>query len=60
MAAGDWLQPEWRGRPPALHAQRVDQADGHATILLHIDTRTFEADEEEDDLIESYTPRFRR
>ncbi len=60
VSAGDWLQPSWRGRPPALHAQRADQADGHATILLHIDTRTFEADEEEDDLIDSYTPRFWR
>lgn len=57
---GEWLQPNWRGRAPALNAQRVDQAEGHATILLHIDSNTFEADEEEHDLIESYTPRFRR
>lgn len=60
VVAEDWLKPNWHGRPPALNAQQVDQADGHATILLHIDTHTFEVDEEEDNLIESYVPRFRR
>lgn len=58
--ASDWLKATWRGRPPSLFAQQVDQSNGHATVLLHIDTLDFEAAEEEDDLIESYTPRFRR
>lgn len=60
VIASDWLRPTWRGRPPTLLAQQVDQADGHATVLLHVDTPSFESAEEEDDLIASYTPRFWR
>lgn len=32
----------------------------YATVLLHIETHEFEDTAEEDELIASYTPRFRR
>lgn len=60
VTASDWLWPTWTGRPPAILAQQVDQSGGHATVLLHIETHEFEDTAEEDELIASYTPRFRR
>lgn len=60
VTASDWLRPTWRGRAPALLAQQLDQANGHATVLLHLETDGYEDAEEEDDLIASYTPRFGR
>lgn len=60
VAASDWLKPTWRGRPPALFAQYNQQAQGHATVMLYLETATYEDADEENDLIESYTPRFRR
>ncbi|RVQ64636.1 ImmA/IrrE family metallo-endopeptidase [Croceicoccus ponticola] len=60
VPASDWLKPVWGSRPPTLLAHQLDQSNGHGTVLLHIDTHNFEADEEEAELIESYTPRFRR
>lgn len=60
VTASDWLQPTWTGRAPSIFAQQVDQSAGHATVLLHIGTRELEDSAEEDELIASYTPRFRR
>ena len=60
VTASEWLRPTWAGRPPRILAQQVDQSDGHATILLFIDSDELEEADEEDGLIDSYTPRFRR
>ena len=43
-----------------LLEQTLPQIDGHRLTLLHIDEETIEEAEEEEDLIESYTPRFRK
>lgn len=60
VTASDWLRSTWTGRPPVVLAQQVDQSNGHATVLLHIETHEFEEAVEDDELIASYTPRFRR
>lgn len=57
--ASDWLRSTWTGRPPVVRAQQIDQSNGYATVLLHIETDEFEDAVEEDELVASYTPRLR-
>lgn len=56
----EWLRPDGRSRRPPLRIQMMDQRDGFQTALLLIEESQREDDEELDDLIDSYTPRFNR
>ncbi|MGI4878747.1 MAG: ImmA/IrrE family metallo-endopeptidase [Janthinobacterium lividum] len=58
--AAAWLRGDARSRKPRVGIQVIDQRDGFQTALLHIEESTREEDDELEDLIESYTPRFGR
>ena len=54
-----WLQHEW-GRPsPRVLEQVLRQANGHAvTMLLLADDPTDDENEDEDDMVARWNPRF--
>ncbi len=55
-----WLQTRRGHRAPALYEQVLVQQDGYRMTLLSFDEDAVETQEEEDDLRDSWTPRFHR
>lgn len=58
--AGLWLPSTWGRRLPVLHEQVHVQQSGYKLTLLALDEEAEEDRDEEEGLVESYTPRFRR
>ncbi|MFD1786480.1 ImmA/IrrE family metallo-endopeptidase [Sphingomonas floccifaciens] len=59
-AAAAWLRADARSRLPQMRIQVMNQRDTFQTVLLHIEEIARAEEDELDDLIESYTPRFGR
>jgi Zn-dependent peptidase ImmA (M78 family) len=55
-----WLESNWGDRIRAILEQSIRQSEGFQITLLFIDSAEVEEDEEEAELEESYTLRFRR